>query len=711
MRLAKLVIAILAISLISVNVKAQNRYINDVQLRLDSNVYSLRYNSILYQGSKHLNFYYDQSQPFAVVELFPNPEMLNNIKKIELMSSGDFEKIDSLYLFDSAYYQTKVQFFNLNESQFLKFVFKITLKEDMGEIMFPVQLLPYTSTSADLYIEDNQLFVGEQKSFEIITNNFYNIRFNNAWTKKENYDYRLDVNSGKLMLYMLPHETGNITLELDLTTKRPTFHDGQLSFTLSTIKKDFVVKASRLKFLSLDADEVEIMGPDKDQLQVQIDNHPSLKMNKTYRIEDIEEPGGELVGELFVRRYLNNNRVLAWLRTYKYHQQSDGYLYIKDGDEALFLTNFNIVPPPTIEHVTILRQGKEWTRNLNVHPGEEIEVKIEGKSLHRSNFQFMGATLISSDSLLNNPNRAVVELQIPMNIIEKKVEIQDNGENTGFSLNVNEYQKPRKFDFIAINYGEGKRLLNQIEQPILYENTIQDVIIDFEPEVIDRQNDLYGRQYISIDIKITNKKNELIELRELDNIVVCPGENSPRYNNYLSPVCQIDNIQLNQLIRKKTYDLPEWSKIELTFSHIKARYGGEGIEKTIEIYNKRSYGFDIDVSFPAGLIEITQPEEGDDKVSNLTGISMAALAQISFYHKRKIARYQPYKIGIGFLAINAFNFNANETQRDLGIVILGSLYPTTKDVKLSFPLFIGGGYYLNKEKLFFVIGPGIRLSL
>jgi hypothetical protein len=149
----------------------------------------------------------------------------------------------------------------------------------------------------------------------------------------------------------------------------------------------------------------------------------------------------------------------------------------------------------------------------------------------------------------------------------------------------------------------------------------------------------------------------------------------------------------------------------LTFKHQKSKYGGNGVDKTIEIYNKRLYSFDIEVTFPAGLLEISKPVEGDDNIGNLTGISMAALAQFSFYNKNKIARYLPYKVGIGFLAINAFDFNADESQRDLGIVILGSLYPTTKDVKLTFPLYFGGGYYLNKDRLFFVIGPGIRLRL
>jgi hypothetical protein len=87
------------------------------------------------------------------------------------------------------------------------------------------------------------------------------------------------------------------------------------------------------------------------------------------------------------------------------------------------------------------------------------------------------------------------------------------------------------------------------------------------------------------------------------------------------------------------------------------------------------------------------------------------IAQFSFYHHEKFAKYRPYKIGAGFLALNAFNFSDNADNRDVGLVILGSLYPTTRDVKLTFPLYVGGGYLLKDQKWFFLIGPGIRVKL
>jgi len=711
MALKKIGLALVVFCFYVINLNAQNNYFKDIQIRIDSNNYFLSMDAIPFQGSSHLAFQYNRPEQIAIINIYPNNDIRDQIEELRLMPSGDYDMIDSMYLFDNSFYQIKLKFTNLNESKFLKFVFGLKLSNHTKEIFIPVYLLPYTATHADLKIDDNQLFVGEQKSFVITSNNVNNIIANNTWVENENIDYRLSIEDGKLLLHVLPHKTGKFTVNIDINTRQPYVRDNQIIYALPVISQTFQVKSSRLRFLSLDVDEVEITSPDNEQIQVQIDDHAGLQLNKTYRIESKEEPGGELYGELFVRRYLSNNRVLAWLRTYKYHQQSEGYLYIKDGDVAHYITNFNIVPKTKIEKVSVLRQGKDWSNSLTVYPGETIMAKIEGESVHRANFQFSSAEIISSETGVKNSTRREYEIKIPINIVESKIEILNNGEPTNFELKVSEFQKPREFDFITINYGAGKKVVSGIDNPILYENTIQDVVVNFDANKIDQGDQLYGKQYLEIGVQITNKSNELIEIQKIENVVVCPGENSSRYEYYTSGNCQMNSIQLNQILRKKTFDLPEWSKIEITFKHQKAKYGGEGREKTIEIYNKKSYSFDIEVSFPAGLIEIAKPEEGNDKIGNLTGISMAALAQFSFYHKEKIARYLPYKVGIGFLAINAFDFRATESQRDLGIVILGSLYPTTKDVKLTFPLYFGGGYYLNKEKLFFVVGPGIRLRL
>jgi len=68
------------------------------------------------------------------------------------------------------------------------------------------------------------------------------------------------------------------------------------------------------------------------------------------------------------------------------------------------------------------------------------------------------------------------------------------------------------------------------------------------------------------------------------------------------------------------------------------------------------------------------------------------------------------KLGFGFIALNAFNFSSQNINRDMSLVALVSLYPTTKDRKLNFPLYMGGGYFLSENKFFFLVGPGIQVS-
>jgi hypothetical protein len=145
----------------------------------------------------------------------------------------------------------------------------------------------------------------------------------------------------------------------------------------------------------------------------------------------------------------------------------------------------------------------------------------------------------------------------------------------------------------------------------------------------------------------------------------------------------------------------------LTFSNKKDKYNGEGFIKTIEIVPAEYTRLDIDVSFPAGLLIRKQ---GDDGYGNFGGVSLAMIAQLSFLEKDKVSVYKPYKVGVGFIALNAFNFSNSNTDRDLGIVAIGSLYPTRAEAKLRFPLYFGGGYLLSQKKFFWLIGPGIQVN-
>ena len=338
-----------------------------------------------------------------------------------------------------------------------------------------------------------------------------------------------------------------------------------------------------------------------------------------------------------------------------------------------------------------------------------MDVKIEGDALHKAKFHFEDLIDVTRDTVIHNEQSAQFKLKIPADISKKRINIYNYNKPTGKYLQVNEYQRAKDFDYVYINYGDMSRRVSGIRGPILYEGTVRDVTLDFNTNMIDKDQ-FYGKQYIDIDVKLTDKKNNLIEMRTIKNVVVCPSSHSPRYSYYSTKDCRNDNVSLNKYLRKKTYSLEPWSRIELKVSNSDAKYANEKHEKELEIVLKKRYSFDIEVSFPAGLIIISRNQSEVD-LGNLSGISMAMVAQFSFYHPDKIAMYRPYKVGAGFLALNAFNYNTDKEQRDVGLVLLGSVYPTRRDVKLSFPLYVGFGYFLNKDDLFFLVGPGIRVRL
>jgi len=259
-----------------------------------------------------------------------------------------------------------------------------------------------------------------------------------------------------------------------------------------------------------------------------------------------------------------------------------------------------------------------------------------------------------------------------------------------------------------LSYGNKHKKLSEINGPELYDKTIKDVVISFLPDHIDSISDLFGKQYLAIDVKILGAKSEIIDFATIDNIVICPGEKSPRYQFYDKTDCKNSEISLNSKINNTTYSLKDWSKIKLTFRNPSDKFTGETQNRSVEIVLQKYYDFDIDVSFPAGLLIKKADSKG---YGNFSGVSMAVLGQYSFYKKDKINQLQPYKIGAGFLALNAFDFSGDQAARDIGAVVLGTLNPVNTDRKLTFSLYLGGGYLFSGKTIFWLIGPGISVQI
>lgn len=687
-----------------------SKFITDVELRTDNGLFTLSNNLLSIRNEPHLAFFYEEED--ETVEVFFNIDTTYNINTLSVDLSTDFDIIDSLSLEAKDLFRMKVRLKRLSESNFLRFSLVANNDQVNKQI---IRLFTYTRTNINLNIQENELYVGEEKTFELFTDLPENIRLQAAWQNNGSIKYRITRRSNRILLHLLPEKIGTQEFNLSIKLKRPYFDsEGSIKYEYPLAQRNFQVKESRLTFLNVDQEEIILETNARySTYEIQLDYHRDLQLQKTYRIEARERPGGALIAELFTKTELSNGRVLCDLRVYDYHRLSDGYLYIKSGDEASFITNFTIRHNTSIQKVSIQRNGGEWTENLSVFPGEIIDVKVEGEALDRAGFRFEGLFRIKTDSTSGNENRQVFTLNIPLSVYKKKIEMLNFGEPTGYAITVQEYQRPKDLQFVKIDYGLGEIPITDITTTVFYGKTIKDIVFSFDPDVIDSLGDLYGKQYLFMEVQVVNNRKQLIDQKRIDNITICPEGNSLRRNYYNKNDCRNDNINLNNILRTKTHELNEWARVEIILGHVGGKYRERVYQQKIEIILSRKATFDIDISFPAGLLTLARGQEG---ISSLGGISLAAIAQFTFYKPEAIAKSRPYRAGVGILAFDAFNFREN-ANRYLALVALGSVYPINRsNSKFNFPLHIGGGYRLNDlealegiSRFFFLIGPGIRI--
>ncbi|MBR7722913.1 hypothetical protein KCG47_20825 [Microvirga sp. SRT04] len=684
--------------------------LREASLRTDTSTYLLSRNTVPVQGTPTLYFWFRRDD--ETVELRLYPANAASAKPLRLRRTPDYQQLDSLTKEDDGSFRTRLKFQNLTSSQFLRLVVEQAADTaGRAPLRQVVPLLPLARTTLALRVPDNELFVGEEKVFELTSSNPRNVHAAGEWVRGPEFDYRLVAEAnGTLRLHVLPNQLGLRTLQVKLQTERPTLLAGnKLSYQLPVLKQEFNVKASRLRFLSPDKRTVTMDEISRRKgVELILDNGRSFELHRTYRVEDQEEPGGELIADIYTRQFLSNDRVLCYLRPYNTHRQTEGYLYIKENDAARYLTNLDITPQTVIRNVQVLHRGGDWTPGLSVSPGETVDVRLEGEGLQKARVSFEDLPIIPSDSSVRTDARLVFRVRVPVNFDKRKSTIYNLGQPTGYALSIREFQRPHPLDFVSVTYGDAARPITRLNGPVLYDGTIRDVVFQFNPAGIDQADQLFGKQYLSFEIRTVNAKGDLVELRNVESLLVCPGDNSPRAAFYADKQCRTDPLSLNSILSRKTYDLDEWSRIFVTVKHQASQYGETGYTQTVELVLKRSYKFDIDVSFPAGLLTRKQKE---DKFGDLGGISLATLAQFSFYSPNKINRLRPYKIGAGFVALNAFNLGSSTANRDLGVVILGSVYPTRREAKFTFPLYLGGGYLLGTSQWFFMLGPGIGVRL
>ena len=311
-------------------------HFSEIELRIDTSIYKLSSDRTYIENEWKIPFEYQESSPTVEFRLFPRMKN-GEIPAMALHPANEYKIIDSLTLRIDGYYHCKVQFQNLSHAAFLN----LNIAQD-GKII-PIPIFPYTHTYATIYPGDGDLYIGDEKTFELVTNHPDNIVIDPLWKQKDDYEYRIHSSDNKIWLSFIPTNTGPVEIDFTIELYRPNLINRRTKYQLDKQTFTFNVKGSRLKFLTFENKEVIWEKKNPKGIELQIDNHRLLAINKTYRLEATDETGSPLIAELYTVRRLSNDKVLCMFRPYNYHKISSGYLYIKDGDVPKFITNINIV--------------------------------------------------------------------------------------------------------------------------------------------------------------------------------------------------------------------------------------------------------------------------------------------------------------------------------------------------------------------------------
>lgn len=687
----------------------------EVAVQIDTARFGTKQYYKAYKDSDYL--FFKVSKPAEVATVTFHPKMGVQLARVTLNESDLFEVIDTARLVND-YFKAKIRFADLDQPRFPNFV--VDAQTQGGKsFTIEIKLFPYFDTEILLDEDDIDLYMEEEKQIELPVKNLFNFEIEDGPSTTRYVDYEFEKGVQNLLLKVKAHKLGTKTITFDLRAKRAFINDkGEVTRQVNPLTITFHIRSNRLDYLNFESNSFYFSKDYSTEYDVKVSYSPRMRERKTYRIERSQSPGGKLIAELYVSSKLREEgeiKFLGKLRIYDLHNMNTGYLYLKDGDDARFITNLSIRERPKIENISVLKDGGSWTNNLNIKPGQKLEIRVEGKGLSEADIIFDGLAEVEQDTLRTSDEATFFEAKVPINISKAKITVFLNHKVTRYQMRVKEYQRPAPLDFVGINYdGVHDYYLSapKFNKPVLYEEAIKDINIVFNNERIDTKEALHGVQYLEAEIRLLDNRNKLLDIREINNIVVCPAENSPRYSFYDLSDCRKTPVNLNDYLTVKTYNLTDFDQIIIKIKHKESKYGEQGYSRTIRIVLEREVKFDINISFPAGLLVRKFNTAGNKEgIGNFSGISTAALAQLSFYSKKRLGQLRPYNIGAGFIALNAFNFNASNENRDIGIVLIGTIQPINTREKFSVPLYLGGGYFLEEDTWFVTFGPGIRLRL
>lgn len=435
----------LCMTIVSISSFAQHRNVlsgtalQDIEIRVDTLSFSYNSNRVLLGGENYLPFKFSKNDQTIELRIFVRNNVQSAVKKISIEKSIDYDVLDSLRLVNNEYYQTRIRFKDIANLEFPSLVIKLVQGKE--ETVF-IPLMPFTDNYATMNIESGDLYLGEETRFEILSNNIDNLKLDQRWQKSDNYEYRFIIRDGRAFFSVLPTSPGKIELNFQAAFKKSNYVNNTLNYFGKKQLFELQVRSSRINLLRFDLREIIWNHGQREPIELQLDNHPRLKLNQTYRIEDSDEKGGLLIGEFQTLKRLSNDKILCSFTPYNYHSLSDGYLYIKQNDNSLFIINLEIIPEPKIDRVSILRSGGTWVESNTLFPGETIEIRIEGTSLDKTKLFFEDLEEIESEQLLKNENISHYKLLVPIDIRKKTINIYSNNKKAGFAFNIQEKNQP-----------------------------------------------------------------------------------------------------------------------------------------------------------------------------------------------------------------------------------------------------------------------------
>jgi hypothetical protein len=198
-----------------------------------------------FQATEYLSFEFKDDPSVCEVILYPHDN--EDIDSLILLKSGDWNLIDSMVNFNNEYYRFKVEFTSLSASGFPGFTFRFKKSGEPNSVLTELKLLPYHSAYVKLYPVSDELFIGEEKVYELITDNIDNIRFNNDWQVSDGISYRISKTFNQLQLHLVPNSSGTKSIRVALQTRLPNaIKNGIPVFNLPPVEYTFNVIQSRL---------------------------------------------------------------------------------------------------------------------------------------------------------------------------------------------------------------------------------------------------------------------------------------------------------------------------------------------------------------------------------------------------------------------------------------------------------------------------------